>query len=425
MRALLVFVLALAAAQGEEERSLPAGSVLSIRLTSPVAHRSARVGDAVEAVLCAHVRVDGVPVVPAGWAVRGRVAAVGKTAAKDHRSMLALQFTDLVDGSGRATPVDTRLLAVDNARETVEEGGRIVGLAPLHARPGKVEALLLLAAHLHPVALAAVEAVHIAEHKATEAPIDYRAGVEMTLALADPAIVVAPPVLEPVPSPEERTELQALVALQSLRAVAAKNGQPSDLTNVLLIGSAESVERAFVDAGWTRALPGGFKADTRAFLALAGRHGYQPAPVSLLTLEGRPPDLVFEKQNNTLARRHHVRIWARPERFRGRPAFLAAATHDVGIFFSSRQKTFTHRVDSRIDLERTKIVDDLAFAGAVLFRTLVDRPQVPRSGTNAAGDGIERTAPWPRSSCAEPWPTVPRKACSNARGRLDAGRAGW
>ena len=158
---------------------------------------------------------------------------------------------------------------------------------------------------------------------------------------------------------------------------------------MLLIGSAEQVAGAFVAAGWTRALPGGVKADTRSFIALADRHGYQPAPVSLLTLEGKRPDLVFEKQNNTLARRHHVRIWARPGTFRGRPILLAAATHDVGIFFSPQERTFTHRIDSQIDRERDKIVDDLAFTGAVELRAVVDRPSVSRSGTNAAGDAVE------------------------------------
>jgi LssY C-terminus len=211
----------------------------------------------------------------------------------------------------------------------------------------------------------------------------------MMLALAEPVAIRAGPVLEPSASAQEQAELGALVALQPLRAMAAKNGEPSDLTNVLLIGSAEAIARAFVDAGWTRALPGGAKADSKAFLALAERHGYQPAPVSLLTLEGQRPDLVFEKQNNTLARRHHVRIWARPGQFGGRSVFLAAATHDVGIFFSAQEKTFTHRIDSRIDLERDKVADDLAFAGAVEARALVDRPKVPRSGTNAAGDRVE------------------------------------
>jgi hypothetical protein len=168
---LTLLLLALAAA-GEDERALPAGTELSIRLTQPVAHHSAGVGDAVEAVLGAPVRVDGAPVVPAGWKVRGTVRAVGKVGANDHRPVLGLQFGQLVE-------------------------------------------------------------------------------------------------------------------------------------------------------------------------------------------------------------------------FGGRPVFLGAATHDVGIFFSAQEKTFTHRIDSRIDLERDKIADDLTFAGAVEVRALVDRPQVPRSGLNAAGDRVE------------------------------------
>jgi LssY C-terminus len=387
MRALLL--LALVAASGEQEQTLPAGTVLSIRLTSAVASHSARVGDPLGAVLDAPARLARAPLVPAGWTVRGKVAAVGQAGPHDHRSMLELNFTELVDESGRATLVSAKLVGVDNARETLDEAGRILSLPPHHARPNKVDELLLLAAHLHPIMLGVVEPALLAERKMTEAPIAYTSGVEMTLALAAPASVLAPTVLEPTPSAEEQAEIEALVARQPLRAVAAKNGQPSDLTNVLFAGSAERVARAFVAAGWTAALPGGVKADSKAFLALAERHGYKPAPVSLLTLEGQRPALVFEKQNNTLARRHHVRIWARPGEFRGRPIFLAAATQDVGIFFSAQERTFTHRIESRIDLERDKIVDDLAFAGAVKLSTVVDRPRVSRSGTNAAGDRIE------------------------------------
>ena len=384
-----LLLLALVAAPGEQEHTLPAGTTLSIRLTSAVASRSARVGNPVLAVLNAPVRVDRVPLVPAGWTVRGKVAAMGQAGPHDNRSMLELEFMELVDESGRSTPVSAKLVAVDNARETLDESGRILSLPPHRVRPNKVETLLMLAAHLHPIVLGAVETALLAERKLTEAPIDYASGVEMSLALAEPASVLAPTALEPAPSAEEQAELEALVALQPLRAVAAKNGQLSDLTNVLFVGSAELVARAFVAAGWTPALPGGVKADSKAFLALTERHGYKPAPVSLLTLEGQRPALVFEKQNNTLARRHHVRIWARPGNFRGQPIFLAAATHDVGIFFSAQERTYTHRIDSRIDVERDKIVDDLAFASAVELRTLVDRPRVSRSGTNAAGDRIE------------------------------------
>jgi hypothetical protein len=106
-------LLALAAAPDEQERPLPAGTVLSIRLTSAVASHSARVGDAVVAVLGAPVRVDGASVVPAGWTVRGTVTAVGKAGPHDPRSMLDLQFKELVAASGRATPINTKLVAID------------------------------------------------------------------------------------------------------------------------------------------------------------------------------------------------------------------------------------------------------------------------------------------------------------------------
>ncbi|PYQ15156.1 MAG: hypothetical protein DMF80_10480 [Acidobacteria bacterium] len=125
------------------------------------------------------------------------------------------------------------------------------------------------------------------------------------------------------------------------------------------------------------------------FLAFGLRHGYKPAPVSLLELEGRRPDAVFEKQNDTLAKRHHVRIWRRPSLFRGRPVWLAAATHDVDITFLRKQRTFTHRVDPRIDLERGKIVDDLAFTGQVAAWGLIDRPPAPRDAATSTGDRIE------------------------------------
>ncbi len=47
----------------------------------------------------------------------------------------------------------------------------------------------------------------------------------------------------------------------------------------------------------------------------------------------------------------------------GRPVWAASATHDIGIKFARAERTFTHRVEADIDLERQKIVDDLRFAG--------------------------------------------------------------
>jgi hypothetical protein len=385
----LVFLTAAPAFGADPEFTLPTGTALSVRLTSRVGSHTSHVDDPVTAVLIAPVLVDDQPVVPSGWALRGRVTAVSRATEEDARPMLHLGFSEVSDSEGRGTPIAARVVQVDNARETVDSAGRIVGLRTRRLPPGKVETLLLLAAHAHPVALAAVEAGRLAERRLSEAPIDYGPGVEMALALTAPASVAAP--LVPAPARPELglPELQAFVSNLPRRAVAARNRQPSDFTNVLLVGSLAQAAAAFGDAGWTRALPNKLKADVRSFVALAHRHGYEPAPVSVLELEGRRPDLVFEKQTNTLAKRHHVRLWSQSLTLSGAPIVLGAATHDTGIRFSRAQKTFTHEIHPQIDLERDKIVDDLAFAGRIAARVLVERPDTPLADRNAAGDRFE------------------------------------
>jgi len=78
----------------------------------------------VTATLIAPVRVDDQPVVPSGWTLRGRVAAVGRASQQDARPMLHLGSFELSDGEGRGVPIAARVVQVDNARETVDaEGG--------------------------------------------------------------------------------------------------------------------------------------------------------------------------------------------------------------------------------------------------------------------------------------------------------------
>jgi hypothetical protein len=116
--------------------------------------------------------------------------------------------------------------------------------------------------------------------------------------------------------------------------------------------------------------------------------GYNAAPVSTLTLEGQKPDRVYEKQTDTFSKRHHVRIWRRPGSFQGKPVWLAAASHDIGIRFSRETRNFTHRVEPNVDLERTKILNDLRFTGFVKAFAYVPRASAPRKFRNATGDDL-------------------------------------
>ena len=106
------------------------------------------------------------------------------------------------------------------------------------------------------------------------------------------------------------------------------------------------------------------KSKLETFRAMSEQRGYKEAPVSVLFLNGRPPDLVFQKQNDTFNLRHHLRTWQRRQQFQGRDVWVCSATHDTGIDF-------------------------LLFTGLVAGLSLVDRPAVPVSLYNATEDKIE------------------------------------
>ena len=156
----------------------------------------------------------------------------------------------------------------------------------------------------------------------------------------------------------------------------------------MFAGSREQVEAAFDAAGWTTAAARTPESVLETIRAVAEHRGYKDAPMSILTLDGQKPDMVFQKQNNTFAKRHHLRIWKRSGELDGREIWVSSATHDVGIEYSLENGTFIHNIDSKIDDERKKAVSDLQFSGKVKRTCLVDRPAVPRRSQNATGDDL-------------------------------------
>jgi hypothetical protein len=213
----------------------------------------------------------------------------------------------------------------------------------------------------------------------------------MRVRLAQPVELAAPggggPATQLQPMPDE-TGLIKLVASQPFQTMAEKPSKPSDITNLMFIGPEEKLKAAFAAAGWSPAAALDARSAIETVRAVSEMRGYKEAPVSVLLLDGRPPDLVFEKQNNTFAKRHHLRIWRREAVFQGQPVWVCAATHDTGISFSEENHTFIHKIDSEIDKERAKVVSDLLFTGQVASLALVARPEVPTKGENATGDQV-------------------------------------
>jgi len=369
---------------------LPSGTEVAIRLESKVSTGSSKANDSVTAVIVAPVLSTGQVIIPPGASVHGTVEKATQ-ATQTERAALQLRFTELeVDGTKIAFAA--RVVSVDNAREKVDEQGQIEGILASETITGKIDAGLDKLSGKYAGLAGVLRDAKNVVFNAAQGDITYDSGVEMTLQLTAPLSVKVKasggPLakLQPI---RNRAALIALLGHEPFQTMAERPSKPSDITNLLLIGTPEQVKQTFESAGWTTAEKLNALAKFETIRALAEDRGYNEAPVSVLLLDGKPPDLVFEKLNNTFARRHHLRVWLRTATFQGKPVWAIAATHDIGINFSEENRTFIHRIDSSIDNERAKVVNDLVFTGHVQSMELLDRPNVPKHAENATGDKLE------------------------------------
>jgi len=382
--ALLLPILAMA-------QEAPAGAEMSVRLTSGVSTRSSKPYDPVRVVVIAPVWANGQTVIPASAVLRGMVEKVAQASPAGERAALLLRFTELAT-SGVTRVILARVASVDNAREEVDQQGQINGVLPTETVGGRLDAELGKLGEEYGGFADILSAAKNAVFQRPSAEISYPPGVEMTLHLAEP--LALPRSMTPASVPGARpiagrAALAQLVAREPFQAMARNPPRSSDITNLLLVATEGALHRAFREAGWSGAAGLNSLSKFETLRAVVEDRGYNEAPVSVLLLDGKPPDLVFEKANNTFAKRHHVRIWRRPGTFRGKPLWAVAATHDIGIDFSEAERTFIHLIDPQIDGERDKVVNDLLFAGRVEAFDLLERPAVPRHGKNATGDDLE------------------------------------
>ncbi len=374
---------------------IPAGTEISIRLNDKVASEAPVPAGVIHASVIAPVVVEGRILLPAGPVLNG-VVKLAKPAQDTERAQLQLVFTEVTDGHVKA-PVSAVVSGLENARETVDEKGVILGIDASQAYGTRLsQGIAKLQANDKLAGLAGI----LAGAKQTlkigdvNANIDYDAGTELRVKLTAPlnwAGVTTGPESKLLPFPNEAA-LPALVSRQPFRTVAENPPRPSDITNLMFIGTEQEIRTAFEKAGWTPAARLNASTKMETARALIEDRGYKEGPMSILLLDGRPPDMALQKGNNTFASRHHLRIFRRPDTFAGKPVWVCSSTHDTGISFSERDRTFIHKVENRIDMERGKIVADLLFTGLVKSIALVGRPEVPESIENATGDVLETDA---------------------------------
>lgn len=373
--------------------SVPAGTTIDLRLTTEVSSDKPS-GQAVSAVVIAPVLVNGTPVISQGTQLDGVTAdshadQPSQNGSTEQPATLRLTFTKIQDKAGQSKPTSSVLVGIDNAREAVDQSGLITGIKASQTFTALADSGVNKVLEKNQQLGELLSGIKNAIVKRADASIVYKPGVEFTVKLTQALDWNASPDAKLPPAIQPAAELATLVHELPFRTTALKPASPSDLTNLMFIGTKDQVEAAFKEAGWFASDPLGRASNFKTAQAIIENRGYDEAPMSILTLNGKTPDMTYEKQNNTFASRHHIRFFLMPQTFASKPIFVAAATHDIKIYFSQTSKSITHGIDPDIDNERTKVVNDMTFTGKVKALSLVDRTNIPKDISNATGDHLK------------------------------------
>ena len=368
--------------------TVQAGTEIQLRLTSEVSSDKPS-GSPVTAVVIAPVFVNGAEIIGMGTKLSGVTADAhankpGADGSDETAATLRLQLTKIQGQS-----ISCALAGVDNARESVDQSGLITGITASHTFTSLADSGINKLEEKSSTLGDLLASVKKAIVKPADPSIDFKAGVEFTVKLTQALEWKSSGFTGILPPITPADMLTTIVAEVPFRTTALKPPSPSDLTNLMFIGTKEQVEAAFKEAGWFPSDPLGHSSTLHTAQAIIEDQGYDEAPMSVLTLDGRPPDMTFEKQNDTFASRHHIRVWQVQPTFQGQPVFVAAATHDIKIYFSKTSRSITHGIDPDIDHERTKVTDDLLFTRQIQAVSLVPRTNIPKDISNATGDHLQ------------------------------------
>jgi hypothetical protein len=372
-------------------RQAPAGTEIHIRLTTTVGSYASRAGTPVSALLIAPVEKDGETVLPAGSVVSGsvkRAVRVGLGIPHETAS-LDLEFNQAARPGGDPVSLAARVEEVDNARERVTRDGRIHGVRATDSGSYRISGYvrdLLFRCELH--ARLAEVIVKAAVINLPEPEIYLPAGAELTLTLTKPLFLASSAEAPASRALADREDLHRLVASLPTRTYATGPERPSDLTNVMLVGSRDQIADAFAAAGWSAPRPLTLGRRVRWLRAVGLRRGFDSAPMSPLLLNGEPADMSMEKGLNDVSKRHHIRLWKQEGAWNGQDVWIGAATRDVDFGYLRPGRPFAHKIAPDVDRERDKVAYDLAFTGCANAPDWAARTNVPRVAENGTGDAM-------------------------------------
>jgi hypothetical protein len=343
---------------------VPAGTRLEVRLSVPSGSRISHPGDHIEAVVIAPVFDDGRLLIPQGAIVSGVVESVQRLGLglKHLTARINYRFDTVQWQGGTAVPVEAHVVQVETGKERVNGQGVIGGIYPIANLSSSASFYVLPLLCVDPEFGVPLLGIKFLIARSPDPEIYFPAGTEVILEFTASADIPAPGAPAENIAPLSTTEMadvhRVLAKLPQQRTDRGRN-HPSDLVDILLLGSREAINRAFQAAGWAGAQRRSMRSIYGMYHCMVQRMGYSMAPMQKLTLNGVTADADYQKSLNTFSKRHHVRLWRQGQE----DVWLSAATEDVGYAF--RKTHLTHATDPLIDNERTKVLNDLAFTGCL------------------------------------------------------------
>ncbi len=189
--------------QGGSTRAVPAGTVLQIRLRQTISSFGSKRDTPVSAMLIAPVEAEGRTVLPLGSKVEGtlrKIRRVGLGLSRE-TAFLDIAFESITLPNGQMQALKAQVIAVDDARESVDSEGRIHGIRATASFSSVLSGAAVSAASVDPMLLGFALSSSLSIFRIPESEIILSAGAELRVRLKEALPItgafgpVAPPVI--------------------------------------------------------------------------------------------------------------------------------------------------------------------------------------------------------------------------------------
>lgn len=380
----LFFIFTMVAAIAAAD-SLPAGTILYVRLKTPVSTASSKVDQKVTTEVVRQVFAGGKVVVPIGAQLVGAIEKLHSSSDASDPSLMVIHFTRLILPGEKPMALSCRLTKIENARETVEKDGTIQGVPPNSLGSTYINNAVDKLSKQYPSLGNLLGGFEKKQIGTPDTAVSYAAGADMQVTLDKPLRVTKsfpPASAQVLPAQVAVAVIKVLVGAP--QRSSTERGTPGDPINLVVVGNGQQIRTTFAKAGWD--IPAARKGNgiSKTVQSVIQGLGDSTAPISNLYLYKRPQELAFEKVLNTFAMRHHVRFWKAPgQTVDGNPIWLGAAVHDTG--YDIHPGVASHATSPVLDNERAKVGADLLATRLVSAEALVTPPHPLSSGYTGTG----------------------------------------